>query len=100
MAIEAGADRVIPIEGLHHRLTLAYTVPIRIAMMIEDGVVDYVDAADVSTDKIEKYASSFARQGIFSGIPRNLPNRNVIRWFAVNEFLKRNLSFILSLNIN
>ncbi|AXV38052.1 MAG: cytidyltransferase [Methanobacterium sp. BRmetb2] len=88
MALDAGADRVVPIEGLHHRLTLAYTVPIRIAMMIEDGVVDYVDAADVSTTKIHKYASSFASKGIFSGIPRNLPNRNVIRWFAVNEFLK------------
>lgn len=97
MAIRAGADRVVPIEGMHHRLTLAYTVPIRIAMMIEDGVVDYVDAADVSTKKIQKYASSFAKRGIFSGIPRNLPNRNVIRWFAVNEFLykkyKRKMKF-------
>jgi predicted nucleotidyltransferase len=65
--------------------------------MIEDGVVDYVDAADVSTKKIQKYASSFAKQGIFSGIPRSLPNRNVIRWFAVNEFLykkyKRKMKF-------
>ncbi len=97
MAIKAGADRVVPIEGMHHRLTLAYTVPIRIAMMIEDGVVDYVDAANVSTKKIQKYASSFAKRGIFSGIPRNLPNRNVIRWFAVNEFLykkyKRKMKF-------
>ena len=97
MALDAGADRVVPIEGLHHRLTLAYTVPIRIAMMIEDGVVDYVDAADVSTARIKKYASNFAKKGIFSGIPRKLPNRNVIRWFAVNEFLykkyRRNLKF-------
>lgn len=97
MALETGADRVVPIEGIHHRLTLAYTVPIRIAMMVEDGVVDYVDAADVSTKKIQRYASSFAKQGIFSGIPRNLPNRNVIRWFAVNEFLykkyKRKMKF-------
>jgi cytidyltransferase-like protein len=97
MALKAGADKVVPIEGLHYRLTLAYTVPIRIAMMIEDGVVDYVDAADVSTKKIQKYAASFAKQGIFSGIPRNLPNRNVIRWFAVNDFLynkyKRKMKF-------
>ena len=97
MALEAGADRVVPIEGMHHRLTLAYTVPIRIAMMLEDGVFDYIDAADVSTEKIQKYASSFAKKGIFSGIPRNLPNRNVIRWFAVNEFLykkyKRKMKF-------
>ena len=89
MAIKAGADRVVPIEGLHHRLTLAYSVPIRIAMMIEDGVVDYVDATgvNVSIPMIVKQAKKFARKGIFSGIPRHLPNRNVIRWFAVNEFL-------------
>ena len=97
MALAAGADKVVGIEGLHHRLTLAYSVPIRIAMMIEDGVVDYVDAANVSTPKIVKYAQKFVKQGIFVGIPRNLPNRNVIRWFAVNEFLKnkygRNMNF-------
>ncbi len=97
MALEAGADKIVPIEKLHHRLTLAYTVPIRIAMMIEEGVVDYVDAADVSTASIKKYSSIFAKKGIFSGIPRNLPNRNVIRWFAVNEFLykkyRRKLKF-------
>lgn len=97
MALAAGADKVVPIEGLHHRLTLAYSVPIRIAMMIEDGVVDYVDAANVSTSKIIKYSEKFVKQGIFVGIPRDLPNRNVIRWFAVNEFLKgkygRNMKF-------
>jgi len=97
MALAAGADKVIPIEGLHHKLTLAYSVPIRIAMMIEDGVVDYVDAANVSTPEIVKYAQKFVKQGIFVGIPRDLPNRNVIRWFAVNEFLKekynRNMKF-------
>jgi cytidyltransferase-like protein len=88
MALAAGADKVIAIEGLHHRLTLAYSVPIRIARMIEDGVVDYVDAANVATPEIINYAQKFVKQGIFVGIPRNLPNRNVIRWFAVNEFLK------------
>jgi cytidyltransferase-like protein len=89
MALKAGADRVVPIEGLHHRLTLAYSVPIRIAMMIEDGAVDYVDAAgvNVSIPLITNQAQKFAKKGIFSGIPRTLPNRNVIRWFAVNEFL-------------
>ncbi len=89
MALKAGADRVVPIEGLHHRLTLAYSVPVRIAMMIEEGVVDYVDATgvNVSIPMIIKQAKKFARKGIFSGIPRHLPNRNVIRWFAVNEFL-------------
>lgn len=87
MALKVGADKVVPIEGLHHRLTLAYSVPIRIAMMIEDGVVDYVDAADISTSRVVKLSREFARKGIFSGIPRNLPNRNVIRWFAVNDVL-------------
>ncbi len=53
MALEAGADRIVPIEGLHHRLTMAYTVPIRIAMMIQDGVTDYVDAAEVNPAKIK-----------------------------------------------
>lgn len=106
MALAAGADKVVGIEGLHHRLTLAYSVPIRIAMMIEDGVVDYVDAANVSTPEIVKYAQKFVKQGIFVGIPRSLPNRNVIRWFAVNEFLKekygRNMDFhiIPELEIN
>ncbi|MFB2623360.1 MULTISPECIES: adenylyltransferase/cytidyltransferase family protein [Methanothermobacter] len=106
MALEAGADRVVPIEGLHYRLTLAYTVPIRIAMMIEDGVVDYVDAANVSPDLIIKKAREFASRGVFSGIPRDLPNRNVIRWFAVNEFLyrkygrKMKFHIIPELNVN
>lgn len=89
MALKAGADEVIPIEGLHYRLTLAYTVPIRIAMMIEDGVTDYVDAANVPPKIIKKEAKYFAKRGIFSGIPAKLPNRNVIRWFAVNEFFQK-----------
>ncbi|MDL2246845.1 adenylyltransferase/cytidyltransferase family protein [Methanobrevibacter sp. OttesenSCG-928-K11] len=97
MALKAGADKVVPIEGLHHRLTLSYSVPIRIARMIEDGVVDYVDAANVSPKSIQKHADKFVKQGIFVGIPRNLPNRNVIRWFAVNEFLykkyNKNMNF-------
>lgn len=87
MALRSGAHKVIPIEGMHHRLTLSYTVPIRIAMMIEDGIAHYIDAADISTKKVKEYASSFSKRGIFSGIPRDLPNRNVIRWFAVNDFL-------------
>lgn len=53
MALEAGADRIVPIEGLHHRLTMAYTVPIRIALMIQDGVTDYVDATEVDPARIK-----------------------------------------------
>jgi len=106
MALKAGADKVIPIEGLHHRLTLSYSVPIRIARMIEDGVVDYVDAANVSPKEIHKYSKKFVDKGIFVGIDRNLPNRNVIRWFAVNEFLfkkynkKMNFHIIPELEFN
>jgi predicted nucleotidyltransferase len=76
---------------------MAYTVPIRIALMIQDGVTDYVDAAEVDPARIKKYAAGFIKRGIFSGIPRSLPNRNVIRWYAVNEFLyqrfKRKMEF-------
>ncbi|MDO5852150.1 MAG: cytidyltransferase [Methanobacteriaceae archaeon] len=87
MALKLGANRVVGVDGLHHRLNLSYSVPIRMAMMIEDGLTDYVSAANVSSKKIIDYGKEFARKEIFSGIPRNLPNRNVIRWFAVNEFL-------------
>jgi predicted nucleotidyltransferase len=89
MALKAGADRVEPMEGLHHRLTLSYSVPIRASKMIEDGVVDYVSAAEISFDKLKKLGDRFVREENFVGMPRSLPNRNVIRWYAVNEFLKR-----------
>jgi cytidyltransferase-like protein len=97
MALKLGADEVVAIEGIHHRLTLSYSVPIRIDRMISEGVTDYVDAADVSVFEVEKYSRKFVDEGTFVGIDRNLPNRNVIRWFAVNEFLKkkynRNMNF-------
>lgn len=88
MAIKAGADRTVPIEGLHHRLNLSYSVPVRLAQMIEDGAVDYVTAANVNPLKIKKLSERYAPNGTSIGIPRNLPNRNVIRWYSVNEFLK------------
>ena len=40
MALALGADKVIGVEGLHHRLILSYSVPIRLAKMHEDGVTD------------------------------------------------------------
>jgi len=42
------------VEGLHHRLILSYSVPIRLAQMHEDGVTDYITAADISLDEVKK----------------------------------------------
>lgn len=87
MALALGADKVVGVEGLHHRLVLSYSVPIRLAQMHEDGVTDYITAADISLDEIKNYAQKFIDQGIFIGMPQDFPNRNVIRWYAINEFL-------------
>jgi cytidyltransferase-like protein len=43
MALALGADEVRSFEGLHHRLVLSYSVPIRLKQMIDDGVTDYID---------------------------------------------------------
>lgn len=88
-----GADKVIPFEGLHHRLILSYSVPVRLSKMIDDGVTDYITAANISLDEIAGKADRFVRQGNFVGMPRNYPNRNEIRWYAVNEFLGSKLDF-------
>lgn len=88
-----GADEVIPFEGLHHRMILSYSVPVRLSKMINDGVTDYITAASISLDEIEKKASRFVKQGNFVGMPRNYPNRNEIRWYAINEFLGSKLNF-------
>lgn len=52
-------------------------------------MVYYIDASNISTLEIVKYAQKFVKRGIFVGILRNIPNCDVIRWFAVNEFLKK-----------
>ncbi|WP_178649042.1 cytidyltransferase [uncultured Methanobrevibacter sp.] len=88
-----GADEVIPFEGLHHRLILSYSVPVRLSRMIDDGVTDYITAANISIDEIASKADRFVKQGNFVGMPRNYPNRNEIRWYAVNEFLGSKLDF-------
>lgn len=89
MVLELGADKVVGIEGLHHRLILSYSVPIRLAKMHEDGVTDYITAADISLDEVKRYAERFIQEGSFLGIPQDFPNRNVIRWYAINEFLSK-----------
>ena len=89
MVLALGADKVVGIEGLHHRLILSYSVPIRLAKMHEDGVTDYITAADISLDEVKKYAERFIQEGSFLGMPQDFPNRNVIRWYAINEFLSK-----------
>ena len=89
MALALGADKVIGIEGLHHRLVLSYSVPIRLAKMHEDGVTDYITAADISLKEVQNYAERFIQEGSFLGMPQDFPNRNVIRWYAINEFLSK-----------
>ena len=94
MALELGADKVIGVEGLHHRLILSYSVPIRLAKMHEDGVTDYITAADINLDEVKKYAERFIQEGIFLGMPQDFPNRNVIKVsgrFIRKEILKNDL---------
>ena len=89
MALALGADKVIGIEGLHHRLILSYSVPIRLAKMHEDGVTDYITAANITLEEVTNYAERFINEGSFLGMPQDFPNRNVIRWYAINEFLSK-----------
>ena len=87
MALALGADEVKSFEGLHHRLVLSYSVPIRLNKMYEDGATDYITSAHISLDEIKNKAQKFVKQGNFVGMPKNYPNRNEIRWYALNEFL-------------
>ena len=89
MALALGADKVIGIEGLHHRLILSYSVPIRLAKMHEDGVTDYITSANITLEEVKNYAERFINEGSFLGMPQDFPNRNVIRWYAINEFLSK-----------
>ncbi|WP_409197978.1 cytidyltransferase [Methanobrevibacter acididurans] len=99
MAKACGADVIVPVEGLHHRLTLSYSVPIRASQMIEDGITDYISAAEVSPEKIKKMGDRFVREKNFLGMPREIPNRNVVRWYAVNEFLKTKFEHNMKVHI-
>lgn len=93
MALKCGADKIVPVEGLHHRLILSYSVPIRLNMMIEDGVSDYITAATISLDEIKKKSEKFIKQENFLGMPQNYPNRNEIRWYGFNAFLGNKLNY-------
>lgn len=100
MALALGADEVRPFENLHHRLILSYSVPIRLSKMIEDGVTDYITAANISIDDIAKKAEKFIDEGKFVGMPQNYPNRNEIRWYAINRFLGSKLDFHVIREVN
>ena len=93
MALALGADEVRSFEGLHHRLVLSYSVPIRLQQMIDDGASDYITSASISLEEISKKAQKFIDEGNFVGMPKNYTNRNEIRWYALNEFLGSKLKF-------
>lgn len=93
MARACGADRIVPIEDLHYRLNLSYSVPIRLAKMIEDGATDYITSAKIPLEEIQQKASKFIKQGNFLGMPRDYPNRNEIRWYGFNAFLGEKLKY-------
>ena len=93
MALALGADYVKSFEGLHHRLVLSYSVPIRLKQMIDDGVTDYITSASISLDEIKSKAQKFIDEGNFVGMPKSYTNRNEIRWYAINEFLGSKLDY-------
>ena len=93
MALALGADEVKSFEGLHHRLVLSYSVPIRLKQMIDDGVTDYITSASISLDEIKSKAQKFIDEGNFVGMPKSYTNRNEIRWYAINEFLGSKLNY-------
>ena len=93
MVLALGVDEVRSFEGLHHRLILSYSVPIRLKQMIDDGVTDYITSASISLDEIKSKAQRFIDEGNFVGMPKNYTNRNEIRWYAINEFLGSKLNY-------
>ena len=93
MALALGADEIKSFEGLHHRLVLSYSVPIRLQKMIDDGATDYITSASISLNEIASKAQKFIDEGNFVGMPKNYTNRNEIRWYALNEFLGSKLKF-------
>ena len=93
MALALGADEVKAFEGLHHRLVLSYSVPIRLKQMIDDGVTDYITSASITLDEIKSKAQKFIDEGNFVGMPKSYTNRNEIRWYELNEFLGSKLDY-------
>lgn len=100
MALALGVDEVRSFEGLHHRLVLSYSVPIRLNKMYEDGATDYITSAHIPIEEIKNKAQKFIKQGNFVGMPKNYPNRNEIRWYALNEFLGSPLKYHVISELN
>ena len=100
MALALGVDEVKSFEGLHHRLVLSYSVPIRLKQMIDNGVTDYITSASISLDEIKSKAQKFIDEGNFVGMPKSYTNRNEIRWYALNEFLGSKLEFHIVKELN
>ena len=100
MALALGVDEVRSFEGLHHRLVLSYSVPIRLKQMIDDGVTDYITSASISLDEIKSKAQKFIDEGNFVGMPKSYTNRNEIRWYALNEFLGSKLQYHIVKELN
>lgn len=100
MALALGADEVKSFEGIHHRLVLSYSVPIRLKQMIDDGVTDYITSASISLDEIKSKSKKFIAQGNFVGMPKGYTNRNEIRWYAINQFLGAKLKFHIVKELN
>lgn len=73
MALALGADEVKSFEGLHHRLVLSYSVPIRLKQMIDDGVTDYITSASISLDEIKSKARPFIEEGNFVECLKAIP---------------------------
>ena len=93
MALALGADEIKSFEGLHHRLVLSYSVPIRLKQMMDDGVTDYITSASISLDEIKSKAQKFIDEENFVGMPKHYTNRNEIRWYAINEFLGSKIDY-------
>ena len=93
MALALGADEIKSFEGLHHRLVLSYSVPIRLKQMMDDGVTDYITSASISLDEIKSKAQKFIDEENFVGMPKHYTNRNEIRWYAINEFLGSKINY-------
>lgn len=99
MALELGADKIVPIEGLHHRFILSYSVPIRLSKMYDDGATDFVTGARIPLSEIAEKAEKFIKEGKFVGMPKSYPNRNEIRWYGFNEFLKDKYGYKLDFHV-
>ena len=100
MALALGADDVKSFKGLHHRLVLSYSVPIRLKQMINDGVTDYITSASITLDEIKSKAQPFIDEGNFVGMPKSYTNRNEIRWYAINEFLGSKVNYHVVKELN